>query len=382
VTAAPGLTTRRATARAGIPTVGVEEEFLLLWPGGDVACVAPEVLAGVVAGVGAHAEFARCQVEVATGVCSDMAGVGRELSVARRALAQAAADTGARLIASGTPPCDAPGAGSLTDDPRYRRLLASVPGVTGEEITCAAQVHVAVASRDVGVAVLGRLRPWLPVLVALSGNSPLWRGRVTGWSSYRFVVQRRWPTFVPPPRCADAGAYDERVADCIAARAALDERGIYFWARLSPRYPTVEIRVADACLTVADSMLTAGLCRALVMGAVADELAGRPVPAVTDRELVAAGCAAARRGLSAVVVDPVAGGWAPAGVVLTRLLRARAPELEASGDGPLVRSLLAARMRRGPGSHCQQALWQSGPRSRFVQGLANLGVGVGVGVGG
>ena len=109
---------------------------------------------------------------------------------------------------------------------------------------------------------------------------------------------------MPPPLCADAAAYDERVADHIATRAALDERGIYFWARLSPRFPTVEIRIADACLTVADAVLVAGLCRAAVMGAVADELAGLPVPAVTDRQRVATAYAAAWRGLSAVVVDP------------------------------------------------------------------------------
>ena len=97
------------------------------------------------------------------------------------------------------------------------------------------------------------------------------------------------------------------MADHIATRAALDGRGIYFWARLSPRFPTVEIRIADVCLTVADPVLVAGLCRAAVMGAVADELAGLPVPAVADRHLVAAAYAAARRGLAAAVVDPELG---------------------------------------------------------------------------
>lgn len=374
MTAAPGLAPRRAAPGDGVPTVGVEEEFLLLWPRGDVACVAPEVLAAVAAGVGAHAEFARCQVEVATGICSGLATVGSELSVARQALGRAAADLGARLIPSGTPPCDAPGAGSLTDDPRYRRLVATVAGITGEEITCAGQVHVEVASRDLGTAVLARLRPWLPVLLALTGNSPLWRGRDTGWSSYRFLVQRRWPTFVPPPLCADAAVYDERVADHVATRAASDERGIYFWARLSPRFPTVEIRIADACLTVADSVLVAGLCRAAVMGAVADELAGRPFPAVTDRQLMAAAYAAARRGLHAVVVDPWLGEWVPASVVLSRLLNVLAPMLEASGDGPLVETMLAARLRRGSGADRQRALWRRGRGAPFVQAMSTLGV--------
>jgi hypothetical protein len=98
---------------------------LLLWPRGDVARVAPEVLAVVAAGVGAHADSNRCRVEAATGVCPGLATVDRELSVARRALAQAAVDLGARLVASGTPPCDALGVASLTDDPRCRRLVAT-----------------------------------------------------------------------------------------------------------------------------------------------------------------------------------------------------------------------------------------------------------------
>src|SRR3712207_2194192 len=302
----------------------------------------------------------------------------RELSVARRALGQTAADLGARVVASGTPPVGAAGGADLTDDPRYRRLVTSVTGNHGEEITCAAQVHVAVASRDLGTAVLARLRPWLPVLLAAAGNSPLWRGRDTGWSGYRFVVQRRWPTFLPPPVCADAGAYDERVAELVATRAALDERGIYFWARLSPRYPTVEIRIADACLTVADSLLLAGLCRAAVMSAVADESAGRREPDTTDRQLTAAASAAARHGLFAVGVAPIHGGWAPTSEVLSRLVRAWAPALEASGDGPLVSTLLAARLCRGSGSERQRQLWRRGPPLQYVQAVANLGAGVGV----
>ena len=356
----------------------MEEEYLLLEPDGRVSCVAPEVLAAVAPGVGAHAEFSRCQVEVATGVCTDLTALGHELSVARRALAQAAADGGARLVASGTPPVDAPGIAALSDDPRYRRLVATVPGITGEEVTCAGQVHVGVASRDLGVAVLARLRPWLPVLLALGGNSPLWRGRDTGWASHRFVVQRRWPTFLPPPVCADAAEYDARVAGHVASRAAADERGIYYWARLSPRYPTVEIRIADSCLTVADAVLLTGLCRAAVMGAVADELAGRPLPAGTDRQVMAAATAAARHGMSAVVLDPQLGGWARASEVLPRLLDAVAPALAASGDRAQVAALLAARLRRGSGSDQQRGLWRRGPRARFVQALANLGAGVGV----
>jgi carboxylate-amine ligase len=102
--------------------------------------------------------------------------------------------------------------------------------------------------------------------------------------------------------------------------AALDEWGIYFWARLSPRYPTVEIRIADACLTVPDAVLLTGLCRATVMTAVAEEIAGRPAPTAPDRVLVAAAYGAARRGLSAIVVHPWRGGWVSAAALQPELL--------------------------------------------------------------
>jgi carboxylate-amine ligase len=275
-----------------------------------------------------------------------------------------------------TPPVDVPGYASLTDDDRYRRLVATVPGITGEEISCAGQVHVEVASRDLGVAVVARLRPWLPVLLALMGNSPLWEGRDTGWSSHRFVVQRRWPSFQPPPLCRDATEYDQRVADLIRSHAALDARGVYFWARLSPRYPTVEIRIADACLTVTDAVLLTGLCRAAVMTALADEAAGLPRPAVADRPLVAAACAAARRGLSGVVVDPRRGGWARADVVLRELMAWCAPALEVAGDRELVQTLLGARLARGSGADRQRALFRSAALPTAVQALANLAAGL------
>jgi len=354
-----------------VPTLGVEEEFFLLRPDGRTAGIAPELLRALPPDLPVAAEFARCQVETRTGVCRDLATVGRELSGVRRVLARAAADRGARLVATGTPPLDAPGVADLTDDDRYQRLIVSVAGVSGEEITCAGQVHVAVASRDLGVAVLGRLRSWLPVLLALTGNSPFWRGRDTGWCSHRFVVQRRWPSFLPPPSCADAAAYGDRVAELIAGHAALDPRGVYFWARLSPRYPTIEIRIADACLTVPDAVLLAGLCRAAVMTAVADEGADRPSPRTPDRSLVGSAYAAAHRGLAAVVVDPAGGGWTSVRAVLPELMAAFGPALDAAGDRRLVETLLAARLRRGSGADRQRALWCRGPRAA-VQALADL----------
>jgi len=77
----------------------------------------------------------------------------------------------------------------------------------------------------------------------------------------------------------DAAAYDATVRGLIARGAALDDRSIYVLARLSPRYPTVEVRVADVCLDVGTAVLVAGLTRALVATALAEARQGTPVPA-------------------------------------------------------------------------------------------------------
>jgi len=89
------------------------------------------------------------------------------------------------------------------------------------------------------------------------------------------VIQARWPTAVPPAAWPDAAAYDTAVRRLIGRGAALDERSVYFLARLSPRYPTVEVRVADVCLDVGTAVLLAGLTRALVATALAEAAAGR-----------------------------------------------------------------------------------------------------------
>ena len=148
--------------------------------------------------------------------------------------------------------------------------------VVAEAGTCACHVHVGVPSREAGVQVLARLRPWLAPLLAVTANSPITGGHDTGWASWRYVLQSRWPTATPPAAWPDAAAYDAAVRRLIARGAALDERSVYFLARLSPRYPTIEVRVADVCLDAGTAVLLAGLTRALVATALAQARRGTP----------------------------------------------------------------------------------------------------------
>ena len=158
----------------------------------------------------------------------------------------------------------------------------------------------------------------------------------------------RWPTATPPAVWPDAAAYDAAVRRLIGQGAALDERSIYFLARLSPRYPTVEVRVADVCLDAGTAVLVAGLTRALVATALAEARHGTPVPAPPARQVAAALAAAARHGLAGAGADPVTGQPAAAAALRGRLLDHVYPALSDHGDTQIITGLLRRSMTGGP----------------------------------
>lgn len=265
-----------ARARAAALTLGVEEELLLLDPAtGQITPTAPELLERLGGARWAKAELMRFQFEAITDVCTRLGQLRAQLAAHRRTGAALAEGLGCVLVASGTAPYGTPGLAHLTRSPRYLELARRFPAmVVNSGGSCGCHVHVGVGSRDLGVQVLNRLGPWLPTLLALSANAPLAGGRDTGWASWRYRLWAGWPTARPPPACASAAAYDAVVRDLVRQDAALDKPSVYFLARLSPRYPTVEVRVADVCLEVEDAVLLAGLVRALVRTAIDEAEAG------------------------------------------------------------------------------------------------------------
>ncbi|WP_019146483.1 carboxylate-amine ligase [Aeromicrobium massiliense] len=330
-------------------TIGVEEELLVLDPQGRVLPVAPQVVR-LADDPRVKTELMTYQVETVSSVCTDLDQLGRELAGLRRTVADAAARADAMVVASGTPPVGEPGLEMVTDSRRYRGLAGMFPDAVATGGTCACQVHVGVEDRDLAVDVLARLRPWLPALLALGTNSPLGAGRDTGWSSSRYARQLRWPSFVPPSTWPSAAAYDAALDDMIRRGTAFDLRSVYLLARLSPRYPTIEIRVADTALEVADAVLLAGVCRALVATLVADARQGVPVVPVGDQAL------------RADLLDVAVHGDAPtldAGsdtLHVGRLRHRIGTELTLSGDAGVVLAGLDRLAAEGTGAQRQRRL--------------------------
>ncbi|MFF4323472.1 glutamate--cysteine ligase [Streptomyces sp. NPDC001568] len=347
-------------------TVGVEEEYLLVDP--TTGLPAPRVEdvrrtagLGLVAERGeVQDELLQAQIEVATPVCTRLEEVGGHLLRLRHALASAAEANDCRIAATGAAPLRGAVPVPVTANARYRRMEGTARHLVGEQLISGMHVHVGVPDRETGTAVLNRIRPWLATILAMSGNSPLWNGEDTGFASWRTIVFGRWPVSGPLPHFDGLADYERRL-DALLESGVIEDRGQVYWqARLSERYPTVEIRCADVQLQADEAVMLAGIIRALVATAIAEERARAPL-AVTAPELVQAGnWHAARYGLSGTLLDP-AGRPHSGGDVMCALLRHIGPALEEAGDHREVSALVTRLLREGtPADRQRRALAEGG----------------------
>jgi glutamate---cysteine ligase / carboxylate-amine ligase len=275
-------------------TFGVEEEFLLVdAQTGNHAAVGEDLIAAqnprrsTLGGCDRPAarrgnflttEVQREQVEAVSAPFTNLSDLAAALKEGRAEANRQAMDFGARAAALGTSPL--PALPHLVQTARYRAMEDRFGVALREQLMCGFHVHVAVDSPDEGVAVLDRIRIWLPTLIALSANSPFWQGQDTGYASFRYQVWRRWPTAGPTEIFGSARAYHDLLEMLLSCNVLLDRGQIYFDARLSGTYPTVEIRVPDVCTDAADAVALAAIVRALVKTAAQDWAEGKDPPAV------------------------------------------------------------------------------------------------------
>lgn len=238
-------------------------------------------------------------------------------------------------IASGTAPCGVPDADPSPKD-RYRDLVNEYGAIARAAGTCGMHVHVGIESREEGIGILDRLGPWLPVVLALSVNSPYDDGTDSGYASWRAHVWTRWPTATTTEPFGDPATYDALVADLIDLGAARDKGMIYFDARLADAHPTIEVRAADVCTDPDDAVLVAAVVRGLATTAAAEWADGRPPPQWRTEVLRAATWRASRYGLAGTLVHPVRRDLSPAREVLGSVLDHVRPALEEAGDLDLV----------------------------------------------
>lgn len=357
-------------------TFGVEEELLLVdartlapMPVGEQviyhhqltqhlgspepALLAPtRATAGAASGSVLTAEFQQEQIEV---IGPPRLSLGEQLATIRagRVLAdEAARAVGARAVAVGT--SVSAGLPHLVPEARFRRIQQHVGLLAAEQLTCGFHVHVAIQDRQEGVAVLDRIRVWLPVILALSANSPFWYGVDSGHASYRYQAWTRWPTAGATEIFGSPTAYDQHLESLLNSGVPLDAGMVYFDARLSARHPTVEVRIADVCLEPDHAAVLAALVRALV------ETAARqwrtdvaPIPAGLT-QLRTWSWRAARSGVEDQLISPATGTPTQAGDVVSELLELLRPVLAEYQEDEHVHTIVADMLGHGTGARRQR----------------------------
>jgi carboxylate-amine ligase len=366
--------------------MGVEEELLLVdRDSGVVRPVSHHALAahrervgpaadrdGHGAESGVDQELFREQLETGTTPCTTSTELLTAITACRREAAAAAERAGVALVAAGSPIL-AETPERVTAKPRYERIVEEFGEIGRQASVCGMHVHVEVDGPEEGVRVLDGLRPWLPVLRAMSVNSPFWHGRDTGYASWRTQVWARFPSAGPTEPFGDRSGYEAATRALVDSGAALDTAMLYFDARLAQRYPTVEVRVCDVMVEPGDTVLLAILTRALVATLASAERSASgtvPGPARWRTELLrAAHWRASRYGLASDLLDPMTTHRRPARDVVETLLRYAAPGLEAADEAEEARQRFEELMARGTGAARQRAVAEADGLEAVVRHL-------------
>ncbi len=329
-----------------VRTIGIEEELLLVDP--ETRQMSPRAQQ-VIKEFREHAgparasvatdeldhELFRHQLEVRTDPTAVLSDAAEQVVAARRTAGEAAEAMGLAPIACGIVP-RGDTAVKVSPNDRYRDMVDTYGEVARHGGTCGMHVHVEIDSDEEGIAVIDRIAPWLPAVLAISANSPFYEDRDTGYASWRSQVWTRWPSSGSPQTFGSLETYRAVCQFLLDSGAARDPGMFYFDARLSVDHPTVEIRVSDMCTDPADTVLVAAVVRGLVESAATRWHAGDEASVWRAEQLRACHWRAAKYGVTDALVHPGSRELRGAREVLDALVSEIASALREAGDYDLV----------------------------------------------
>jgi glutamate---cysteine ligase / carboxylate-amine ligase len=358
-------------------TLGVEEEIMLLHPGSwSLAQAIDSVLeaATPVQREQMSSETHSAAVELTTGVHQTVAAACDELRGLRGGLTSVLDELNLSAACSGTHPFAVWHDMRVAGADRHQAVYGSMRALARREPTFALHVHVGVPTPAGGLAALNQMRAHLPVLLALSANSPYWQGRDTGLASARTPLFQAFPR-VGIPRVFSSYADWVRSVDLLISSGALPDHSYLWWdVRLQPRFGTVEVRIMDAQCTIERTASLVALVQCLVrLEALEGHASSRVLHAqeVLDENRFLA----ARDGVAAELIDPDRGIRIPVAELAHELIefcRPHAHDLGCVAELEAVASLVAE-----PGAERQrQIAGTDDDQQRLVRELAAMFDGV------
>jgi carboxylate-amine ligase len=313
-------------------TVGIEEELMILDAESlDLSSSIDAILGEDPPSGHVKPELLESVLEISTSPCAGVTAAGEELAVLRRLTAARAAAAGLRIGASGTHPFARWEDQRVVSDDRYRGLIRSLGFVARQEVVFGMHVHVGMGDAEETVHVANNLRPYVPLLIALAANSPLWRGEPTGLMSSRVPIFRAFPRVGLPPRFDGWEDFESRVEVLVRNGIIEDYTFLWYDVRPHPRLGTIEIRAMDSQTrlehTVALAALVVSLVKLLAEGFEDGAEMVDPAWELLDENR----WLAARHGLEAELVNDDGGGRRGVRELTTELLDRLAPHAQELG---------------------------------------------------
>ena len=314
-------------------TIGIEEELMivdaetlelsnsiesLLEALGETSSVKPELMEAV--------------CEIATEPCRNTREAGLQLRQLRKRVQTTAESLGMAIGSAGTHPFALWEDQRIVARPRYRDLIAGLQFVARQELIFGVHVHVGVDDPDKAIYVANAMRVHVPLLLALSANSPFWRGDETRLLSTRTPIFRQFPRVGIPPRYEDWQDYQRRIEFMVESRTIEDYTYLWYDVRPHPNFGTVEIRVMDAQTRVEHTLALAALVQAMVKELCEKfdqgyELARYPYEMLDENKFLAA-----RHGLEGALVDLPETSRVPTSELVRRVVERLRPHCEDLGS--------------------------------------------------
>lgn len=248
-------------------TIGIEEEFQLV--DHETFALRSHISEMVKAGRSTlgdqiKPEILQSVVEVGTKVCTDISQAAEQVRLLRAALGHLAAQHGLHIAAAGTHPWSDWREQEITEHERYRSLVQDMQDVVRALTIFGLHVHIGVDDRQRAIEIMNEARYFLPHLLALSANSPFWRGRQTGLHSYRCVVWNRFPRTGIPDAFNSWDEFENLIETMVRTGCIDDAKRIWWDIRPHPYFNTLEFRICDMQTTAQETLTLAALMQAIV----------------------------------------------------------------------------------------------------------------------
>src|SRR3954464_9131567 len=284
-------------------TIGIEEELMILDAESLDLSNSIETLLDATSGGEVRPELMESVLEVATSPTRNTAEAGPQLKGLRRAVIQAAREKGLRIGSAGTHPFALWEEQRIVARPRYRDLIAALRFVARQEIIFGLHVHVGLDDADKAIHVANGMRVHAAVLLALSANSPFWRGDATGLASSRMPIFRQFPRVGMPPAYDGWADFERRIGFMVDSGVIEDYTYLWYDVRPHPNFGTVEIRAMDAQTRVEHTLALAALIQAMVKELAEHFEAGKQLADYPYEMLDENKWLAARHGMDGELVD-------------------------------------------------------------------------------